>query len=219
MFTIAELGQALTIMGKETEARTNLEEALSRAIQLKYPSGEAWARCSLGTYHYLFGDLPAARTQLSEAIALYRQIDDRSNGPWANSTLARVALAEGNRAETRTLLGEAIGMVVQRRGQLHNFCRSLAILSAACDDGWLCARLLGCRAGLDEREIMLPWDEADVRWAEATAREQLGDEGFAVAFREAADVDPYELIPDGCARLDPQGGHRLPPRWDGFSPE
>jgi hypothetical protein len=148
---------------------------------MKYPQGEEWARAMLGNERYLSGDLVAARAQVSEAVALCRRHDDLGIGSWTLELMARIALADGERAEASNLLTEAINRAIRRHGRLDRLCRSVAVLAAAYGDFRLCARLLGCRAAMQEREDLLPWDALDVSWAQGTARQQLGDDAFVAA--------------------------------------
>ena len=209
-----ELGQELIRTLQIEEATAPLDEALARALELRYPLGEAHIRTTRGIQRYLLGDIAAARTELSSAVELNRQIGDGNNGPWILSVLARVAMDEGNLGEALALLKESVEMALRWGHRLHGVCRRMAVLAAALGDGSACAQLIGCRAKQGNEGPLPVWDMDDLAWAEEVARRELGDGGFNDAFANGSRDDPATLLLRTCAGLDANGIQTdTPPSW------
>jgi predicted ATPase/transcriptional regulator with XRE-family HTH domain len=185
-------------MGDIPAARSLMEESLSLRRELGDKTGIALSLRGLGFTHVMEGDLPAARSLYEQSLALQIELGANNNIPWGYSNLALVIYLEGDYPAARSLyeqsltlqkeLGAKIGIVVGLAG--------LGGVAAGLGQAHRGARLLGAAGALLQSisSVLWPDDQMSYERGIASARAQLGDQGFEKAWHEGSAMNTEQAI-------------------------
>jgi hypothetical protein len=152
----------------------------------------------LGLVAFYQGDHGRALARLEEALALSESLKYSMGRACALSTQAEVALAENNLARARQLLAASLADFEQL-GMKWHLLRCLEIQAAIESAGGhpaRAARLLGAAAAARAAlgTPLPPPDRPAYERAAASARAQLGEEGFAAAWSHGSALTLYQAI-------------------------
>ena len=169
---------------EEAEALMNRSQDLAQQAELEW--AQMAARYHLGIIAYGRGDLEYARATLEAVRAEALMIHDLLIATWSLPYLALIECAVGDLPHAASLLHDAhtTSRVSGLRQGDTNLLGAVAVLAAAHEDWLAVARLLGAAAA-DSHDVpfSLPERIAFAR-AEASARQQMGPEGYAAAWNE-----------------------------------
>ena len=181
------LASLAVAQGDLDRAEARLERAFAAAQEFGIGGAAAFAHAGLALMAQRRGDLERARQQHQQALALRQRHGTRSPvGPLLLGWLGTVATQQGNLADAAGSYGEMLEWT-----RLHGDSPSgaagalegLAELAGAEADPERAALLLGAAAAARRSAgvPLSPGERVDVDRIAATAREALGEEGFARA--------------------------------------
>ncbi|RPI82958.1 MAG: tetratricopeptide repeat protein, partial [Planctomycetaceae bacterium] len=179
-------GNALNLVGKLTEARSCLEEALRMSATI--PKTEAGSHINLGETLALMGDFAGARAHLHEALGRYQESGNNSAIAEIEGFLGRMCQQEGGLDEAEVHYRRALELLRTDRFVgfgyfVGPYC--FAQLALARRDFGRAARLFGAHAMMRERlgTPLPPVIRAECAEAEATLRAELGVPQFQAEWK------------------------------------
>jgi ATP/maltotriose-dependent transcriptional regulator MalT len=145
------------------------------------------------------GDTTTARSLAEEALSLFREVGNREGMAWSLALLAEVEAGQGNLAAARARYEESITLAstgVSAKGALASTLEGLAGLLVKQGEHVQAARLWGAAERLREtaRAPLSPAQRTDSTLAMASARAQLGERAFALAWEEGRSMSPEQVL-------------------------
>jgi predicted ATPase/DNA-binding CsgD family transcriptional regulator len=184
-------------------AKTLYEEALGiwRDLGDSFRIGEVI--CLLGGVAYGLGDLARAREMEYEAAAMFREIGDRRCEGLCSWYLGMFAASHGQWVDAAHRYRESLRGLVEARDAsfLAKPMIGLAGVAGACGVPKTAAKLLGAADGLLERigATLTPFDVPAYELATKSARDALGETGFATEVASGRTLELDVLISDADA--------------------
>ncbi len=182
-------------------ARAVEEESLMLYREIGIKSGEAYVVPVLGEIRFYQGDTTTARLLLEKTCAFYQEVGNERQLAWTLSLLGKVIAAQGDLAAARAIYEESLirGKGVNRNLSFQDTppaLEGLAAVVAAQEEPTWAARLWGTAEAQREayRIPLPPIYRADFEQAVASARTQLGEKTFAVAWAEGRAMTPEEAL-------------------------
>ncbi len=192
------LGQIALDQGEDDRARTLLEEGLALHRETGNTRGSLNALFFLIRVLFVQGEVVRARALAEEQLALSKAMAFWPGIAGALSFLGRLALQEGNVATAGGLFEEGLALLreVNDSWSIAVCLQSIGVTVAA--QGWLAeaARLWGAAEGLcaQLRVPQPPTERASVARAATTARAELGEEAFTLAWAEGRAMTPEQAV-------------------------
>jgi predicted ATPase/class 3 adenylate cyclase len=202
---VGGLGYVALALDDYPEARARYEEALAIARELGNRRYEGRGGGALGHVALSMGNYPEARARYQEALVIAREMGDGLFEAGWVGYLGIVAFDLGDYSEARARYEEALG--IMRKLRIENAevleecarllgavgdCEGSAQLLAAADQ--LCRRRDGLRYFLPQREVKC------VATVE-TCRATLGEDAFATAWKQGAQLDWAAALTKALERL------------------
>jgi predicted ATPase/DNA-binding CsgD family transcriptional regulator/tetratricopeptide (TPR) repeat protein len=191
-------GNTVGIAGKHDLAQDYFEQAIALARELSDLRWTTYCRCLLAMVEYHRGDFARATTLFHESNAACRT--EHIVWPIAFNLLVmgHIAAGQGDLDRADALIRESLARS-RAIGDHRTFAAALAELAwtaAARGDPGRGARLCGAvEALLDVTGVKpVPLAQASYERALATARERLGEAGFAVARAAGRALSPHEVL-------------------------
>ncbi len=199
------LGQLALRHGDEATARELFEESLAISKEIGNKPSTAYSHSLLGQLALQRGDETTARELFEESLVIHRAVGDRHGAAKSLSYLARTAALRGDNAAARALYEESLMLTMELGNKL---------IVASCLEGlagvilaqggvgtrfiasaWA-TRLWGAAAALREAigAPLPPVERADYERLVASARVQLGEKAFAVAWAEGRTMTPEQAF-------------------------
>jgi predicted ATPase len=188
---LRRLGWALTDAGEYERAAPFLEEALTLARSAQNKGATGWSLVLLGKVTWLLTrDVERTRALHEEALSLARQTRNAHLLQQALSVLGYLAYVQKNYIAAESHYTELIAMLQERRGAdypgwfLSPVVVGFAQLAVARGQPEQAARLFGAVHGILAGSHHLFADRSELDHDISSAREQLGEARFAVAYTE-----------------------------------
>lgn len=197
-YALRYLAEIVLQLGEYDTANELVEESQALSSQLNYVSGIAYALTSKGHIALRRGDLEVARSLIEESLVKHREKGYRKGITYALFLLAKVALYQGSYAEAYRLYEECL-MLLEKLVELDiqaGCLEGLGMVALALKLPAWAAQLWGAVAQLREsvRTPMPLLDRADYTRAEMEARQQLGEERFAVLYQQGRMMTPMQAL-------------------------
>jgi predicted ATPase/class 3 adenylate cyclase/Tfp pilus assembly protein PilF len=194
------LGLLAADEGDHENARASYEEAVQLGRRLGHRFVGMWLT-DLGSVERWEGNLERASLLLEESLALHRVAGRKDAVAYALDELGVVALYQGRLGQARELLAESLRLWQEvGANDLIVMCalEDHAAAIAAHGQSERAARLLGAAQALQEqmgiRPVFQEKAESPRNLAVATARADLGQEEFAVAFARGRRLDVEQAV-------------------------
>ncbi|HET8852140.1 MAG TPA: LuxR C-terminal-related transcriptional regulator, partial [Ktedonobacteraceae bacterium] len=192
------LGQVALEQGETSRARALLEEGLMLHRVSGDTRGIVNALLCLRRMHFAQGEVARARARNEEYLALSKAMGFRPGIADALSFLGCLALQEGNMAMAGELFEESLTLLREVNDSLAiaTCLQSIGVVVAS--QGWLAeaARLWGAAEGLCAAlgASLPPTERAFVARAATTARVELGEEAFTLAWAQGRAMTPEQAV-------------------------
>jgi predicted ATPase/class 3 adenylate cyclase len=192
------LGNVALDLGDYTKAQTLQEESLALFHELGLKADMSVTLINVGEVLWHQGHLPAAKARYEESLALCRELGDKEGIGFALGSLGNVALDQGDHGAARARYIASLTLR-QELGDMRGVAKcleGLAGVAGALGQAEHAAVLCGAAEAL--REVIgapLPPSERG-RYARSrdTARAELGEEAFLVAWSLGQTMDLEEVV-------------------------
>jgi predicted ATPase len=192
------LGQLALRHGDEATAHELFEESLAISKEIGNKPSTAYSHSLLGQLALQRGDETTAHELFEESLVIHRAVGDRHGAAKSLSYLARTAALRGDNAAARALYEESLMLTMELGNKLivASCLEGLAgVILAQGESAWA-TRLWGAAAALREAigAPLPPVERADYERSVASARVQLGEKAFAVAWAEGRTMTPEQAF-------------------------
>jgi len=186
---LRRLGWALIVAGEHKRAATFLQEALTLARSAQNKHAIAWSLFLLGKVVWLLTkDAQHTGVLLQESLSLARQTRNPHLLQQVIFTLGQIAYSRERYTEARSRYAEVVAVAQEQAGGdypgwfLRPVVHGFAQLAVACGQPGQAARLFGAAHQVPTGANHIFAERIDPDHDINTAREQLGEAAFAVAF-------------------------------------
>jgi len=197
-YALLDLGRLMLEQELYDAALKRLDESQHISKQLGYIKGIAYALSLKGQIFLKQGDIAAARVSIEEALAKHRERGQHSGTAEALMLLARVSQAAGTYAEARKLYMESLALLEQLHElRLQVLCQEgLGIVALSQGNAAWAVLIWGATDRLRKLQgiPMSPLDRTDYLRAQASAREQLGEETFVSQWTQGHSMTPEQAL-------------------------
>ncbi|GHO98766.1 serine/threonine protein kinase [Reticulibacter mediterranei] len=197
---VLRLGEVAFAEGNVLQAGLLLEESLQcfRTERATYSVGVAEVLFLQGKVALEQGDLSKALRLTEESLKLFKEHGDWDGITWVLSFLGKIALAEGNLTRARSYYEQSLSAASARRTQLELGIglEGLASVVLVQGDAAWAVRLWGAAEVLREA-IGAPLslvERPGYEQAVATARNQLGEQAFTVAWAQGRTMTLEQVL-------------------------
>jgi predicted ATPase/class 3 adenylate cyclase/Tfp pilus assembly protein PilF len=187
------------------DARRLFDQAITRAREAGDHVHAAGFASNLGLLELEERNESRAAQLFAEGLSEYRKAGDNEGAGFALQNLGFVALRQDRLDDASALLFEALKVSGRSASRLALYCLvGIAALASQQARNRRSARLLGAVASICEQtHLTLEHQEAEAeKLARAKARQQLGDDGFAAAYADGAEMSLDEAIAYAVAERD-----------------
>ena len=196
--TLHHLGRVAYYEDTPITARTLARESLAVAEDVGDPWLIAWPLHLLGIAAHIEGNYPMARAYYERSLAMRRELGYQEGIGILLALLGMVALREGEFLQAHARLREALAIMQAVAGPwgLAPLLASFASFAAALGQPIRAVRLGAFATAVSESNHtpLVPFSEALLREALDTARQQLGQAAYAVAWTEGTAMPLNQAI-------------------------
>ena len=197
--SLLRLAQLLFVSQGDQEVLSSLiDEGLALYNELGEKEGIANVHSLSAQLAFRQGDFSSARAQIEKSIQLYREIGQRRALSESLAILAQIALSQGERIEACVLYDESREIATQLN---HMWLIAVCLegrAGIAAEEGQLtwAVQLWGAADALREtiRVSIPPIERADYKRSMATARTQLSEKDFTVAWDAGRRMTPEQAF-------------------------
>src|SRR5437764_7769345 len=211
--SLMTLARVVFWQGDLVRARTLAEEGLASASETGTTSAEALALALQGEIALAQGETTTARLLIEQSHTLWQEIDNQGMLASTRALLAKVLAAQGDHTAARTAYEESLlrGLAVV---DIAPALEGLAVVAAAQGETTWAVRLLAAAAALRVSfgAPLPPVYSAGYERCVATARAQLGEQAFAVAWAEGHSMTwEQAMAVRGPVMIPPTAPAKSPP--------